>query len=172
MGVIGTRMRKQLLATTLPVEYWEEACTHGIKLSNLLCAKKMAGPDGDGPRPIERLSRNNVTRRECDRRLWHVVPPGSIALVDIPNVKGSDVTTATRVRWGWGMGNEGSIGVFQCPFNLKDKRHVFRSKHFSLIKTPESVSGLEFLGLPRTWVHFPRVACREKAAQRPTVARL
>ena len=147
MGVIGTRMRKQLLATTLPVEYWEEACTHGIKLSNLLCAKKMAGPDGDGPRPIERLSRNNVTRRECDRRLWHVVPPGSIALVDIPNVKGSDVKTATRVRWGWGMGNEGSIGVFQCPFNLKDKRHVFRSKHFSLIKTPDGVSGLEFLGL-------------------------
>ena len=34
MGVIGTRMRKQLLATTLPVEYWEEACTHGNKLSN------------------------------------------------------------------------------------------------------------------------------------------
>ena len=147
MAILETRMKRVMLTTLCPVEFWEEACTHGVKLTNLMCQKKRAGPDGDGPRPIELLSRNNVTRRECDRRLWYAVTPGSIVISDVPNVKGSDVKTATKVRWGFAKGNEGAVGVFQCPFNLRDQRFEFRSKHFSVIKPPEGVTGLEFLGL-------------------------
>ena len=45
--------------------------------------------------------------------------------------------------------------VFQCPYHLRDNRHIFRSRNYSEIELPPGMSALEFLGLPEP--PLPRV---------------
>ena len=160
MRIIEERTKKIMITTRLEVEMWKEACDHAVWLSNLLCPAKLAGPDGHGPRPLELMSKNNVTRNECDRRRTSGVLPGTLCYVEVPKgaalaSKGSDIDNISRVRWARAIGNEAAIVVFQCPYHLRDNRHIFRSRNYSEIELPPGMSALEFLGLPEP--PLPRV---------------
>ena len=127
--------------TRLEAEMWTYAVDHAIYILNLTTMGKKAGPDGHGPRPLQEMSRWNVSIDECDRRLDHMVAPGTLCYVRIAGAKApkaSNVGELSRYRWGRALRMEKSIVVFQDPW----KRHVtFRAyKDYEIVNLPEGQS--------------------------------
>ena len=71
-------------------------------MNNLHTRAKDAAPDGDGPRPLEALSRGLVSREQCNRYIHYGVLPGKTLLATVMRKSGSSVSRLanTRVRVG------------------------------------------------------------------------
>ena len=57
-----------MLETRLETEWWEEAFDHAVYLRRLTCMQRKASKDGEGPRPLQELSRNRISTKECDKQ--------------------------------------------------------------------------------------------------------
>jgi hypothetical protein len=86
------------------------------------------------------MSRWNISVDECDRRLDHMVAPGTLCYVRIAGAKApkaSNIGELSKYRWGRALRMEKSIVVFQDPW----KRHVtFRAyKDYEIVTLPEGL---------------------------------
>ena len=86
--ITKTHMQAIMLSTRLEENMWREAVEYAWHVHGLLCLTRNASPQGNGPRPLQQLSRNNIDAEECDRRKDYSIPPGSLALVHLPGKHG------------------------------------------------------------------------------------
>ena len=86
--ITKTHMQAIMLSTRLEEDMWREAIEYTWHVHNLLCLTRKASPRGNGPRPLQEISRNNIDAEECDRRKDYSIPPGSLALVHLPGKHG------------------------------------------------------------------------------------
>ena len=162
MRQIEMSMKAIMLENSLPIEWWEDALRQAIILRNLVPASKnVKSGDGDAIRPLEQLSGGRISRRECDRRLHHLILVGTPCLVATPKVKGSNVGNPARCRWGIALRQiGGALPLFECPFtNVK-----FRSMSYFAYHLPDGVNFYTFLGLPSPEVPphcFPQSEVRD-----------
>ena len=86
--ITKTHMQAIMLSTRLEEDMWREAVEYAWHVHGLLCLTRNASPQGNGPRPLQQLSRNNIDAEECDRRKDYSIPPGSLALIHLPGKHG------------------------------------------------------------------------------------
>jgi hypothetical protein len=98
--------------------------------------------DGDAVRPVEKLTDGHYSRRRIDKELSYNIGPGTLALVHDNRVKGSDVSA--KVRFGVAIGMVSDIVLFKCPYT----NSKFRSKSYTVVELPNSVSYTQFLNMP------------------------
>ena len=70
-----------LLENNLPFIFIEDAVNQGTALRNLFpLARNIHSTDGDAIRPLEEITAGQISRRQCDNRLHHMVTLGAVCL--------------------------------------------------------------------------------------------
>ena len=133
-----------LMESNLPEDHWE-ACMRAAEfvLNRFpnLSTDVNESIDGDRASPIEIGTQGRYSRRQVHRELSYFLPPGTIALVHSPKVKGSQLKAKVRYGIAWGMYREQVI--FRCPFTAS----TFRSKSYHAFETKEGLNCYQFLGI-------------------------
>lgn len=147
MAVQITKMHMQaiMLSTRLEEDMWREAVEYAWHVHGLLCLTRNASPKGNGPRPLQQLSRNNIDAEECDRRKDYSIPPGSLALVHLPGKHGGAYNLSNS-KYGRAVRMERDTVLFE---SLDDKRTITKSKHFQVVNLEPGVSALQKVGIER-----------------------
>ena len=134
-----------MLETRLETEWFEEAFDHAVYLRRLTCMSRNASKDGEGPRPLQELSRNRISTRECDKWLHYSQNPGTVCIVQIPHGPlNSNVGELSKVRWARVVSMRGDTVIFECP----ETRRRFSSKNYVALTLPKGRSAYDFLGIP------------------------
>ena len=134
-----------LLEANLPPDHWEVCMRFAefvlARLPNL-ASDVNESIDGDRASPIEIATQGRHSRRQVLRELSYYIPPGTVALVHEPKVKGSQLKEKVRYGIAWGMYREQV--VFRCPIVAS----TFRSKSYMALEMAEGLNCYQFLGLP------------------------
>ena len=143
MGIMEETVKGLLMERNLPPTWWGE-CVQAAEflLNRFALTRDTKSSDGDAIRPIEKMTAGHYSRRRVDRELSYYLGPGTLALVHDARVKGSDV--AAKVRFGVACGMISDIVLFKCPYTSAR----FRSKSYTVIQLPSSISFSQFLSLP------------------------
>ena len=145
VGLIETVMKALMMQNNLAPQAWETCANSACWLLNRLPPIGEAGGVGIGsvlPRPLQMLSRGQITAATIDKELSYYQPPGTPALVHIPAAKGSSL--GPKTRWGIADSMLGKNVVFRCPFN----HQIFRARSFAAFKL-NGLSWDQFLSLPQ-----------------------
>ena len=143
MGIFEETVKGLLMERNLPPEWWSEcALAAEFLLNRFALTRDTSSSDGDAIRPIEKMTAGSYSRRRVDRELSYYLGPGTLALVYDARVKGSDVSA--KVRFGVACGMISDIVLFKCPYT----HSKFRSKSYTVIQLPSSISFSQFLNLP------------------------
>ena len=135
-----------LLEQNLPYIFIEDAVDQGVMLRNLFpLARNINSSDGDAIRPLEEITSGQISRRQCDNRLHHMVTLGSPCIVHSPKVKGSRIDR-TKSRWGIALGVIGDVPIFFDPYD-KSMERTFTSKNYHEFTMPDGYNFYQLLGL-------------------------
>ena len=135
-----------LLENNLPFIFIEDAVRQGTMLRNLFpLSRNINSSDGDAIRPLEEITCGQISRRQCDNRIHHMVTIGSPCIVHSPKVKGSRIDR-TKSRWGVAMGLCGDVPIFIDPYD-KGLGRTFTSKNYHEITMPDGYNFYQLLGL-------------------------
>ena len=135
-----------LLEQNLPYIFIEDAVDQGVMLRNLFpLARNINSSDGDAIRPLEEITSGQISRRQCDNRLHHMVTLGSPCIVHSPKVKGSRIDR-TKSRWGIALGVIGDVPIFFDPYD-KSMARTFTSKNYHEFTMPDGYNFYQLLGL-------------------------
>jgi hypothetical protein len=143
MGILEETVKGLLMERNLPPDWWGD-CSLAAEflLNRFALTRDTKSSDGDAARPIENMTDGHYSRRRVDRELSYYLGPGTLAMVYDVKVKGSDV--AAKVRFGVACGMVSDIVLFKCPYT----QARFRSKSYTVIQLPSSISYTQFLNLP------------------------
>ena len=108
-----------MIQTRLEAEMWEYAYTYAALMKNLHTRVKDASPDGNGPRPLEVMSKNFVSREHCDKCISYAVVPGTTAYVTVKRSSGSSVKRLARTRVARALRMHDDSVVWECPHPLQ-----------------------------------------------------
>jgi hypothetical protein len=143
MGILEETVKGLLMERNLAPGWWGEcAMAAEFLLNRFALTRDTSSSDGDAVRPIEKMTAGAYSRRRVDRELSYYLGPGTLALVYDARVKGSDVSS--KVRFGVACGMISDIVLFKCPYT----HSKFRSKSYTVIQLPSSISFSQFLNLP------------------------
>ena len=143
MGILEETTKACLMERNLEPSWWGE-CTLAAEflLNRFALTRDTKSSDGDAVRPVEKLTDGHYPRRRIDKELSYYIGPGTLALVYDNRVKGSDVSA--KVRFGVAIGMVSDIVLFKCPYT----NSKFRSKSYTVVELPNSVSYTQFLNMP------------------------
>ena len=137
--------RSILLNRALPTTFIEDACNQAACIRNYYpMRKECVSGDGDALRPLERISGGNISRREIDNRLHHLIPLGTPCLIYQPKNKGSNLQIP-KARWGIALKMDKDVPIFFCPFRGPGSQ--FRSKNYIEYTLGIGINFYKFLGL-------------------------
>jgi hypothetical protein len=153
------RVGKSLLYDKALPAPWIQRCVNaGITIKNVVpIASKIVQKDGDAPRPLQEITGNRVSMRQCNNVVHHFLGPGTLCLVYDPKVKGSNVIDL-KGRWGAVTGMNFDLPVFECPWTGV----AFRSKNYYVHDLPPEMNFYQVLGItPPDTEHKPPKRGRE-----------
>jgi len=135
-----------LLEQNLPYTFIEDAVNQGAMLRNLFpLTRNISSSDGDAIRPLEEITGGQISRRQCDNRLHHMITLGSPCIVHSPKVKGSRIDR-TKSRWGIALAILGDVPIFLDPYD-KSLSRTFTSKNYHEVSMPDGFNFYTLLGL-------------------------
>ena len=135
-----------LLEQNLPYTFIEDAVNQGAMLRNLFpLTRNISSSDGDAIRPLEEITGGQISRRQCDNRLHHMITLGSPCIVHSPKVKGSRIDR-TKSRWGIALTILGDVPIFLDPYD-KSLSRTFTSKNYHEVSMPDGFNFYTLLGL-------------------------
>jgi len=135
-----------LLEQNLPYIFIEDAVNQGAMLRNLFpLTRNISSSDGDAIRPLEEITGGQISRRQCDNRLHHMITLGSPCIVHSPKVKGSRIDR-TKSRWGIALAILGDVPIFLDPYD-KSLSRTFTSKNYHEVSMPDGFNFYTLLGL-------------------------
>ena len=143
IGIMEETVKGLLMERNLPQPWWSE-CVQAAEflLNRFALTRETRSSDGDAIRPLEKLTAGSYSRRRIDRELSYYIGPGTLALVHDARVKGSEVSS--KVRFGVACGMISDVVLFKCPYT----HAKYRSKSYTIIQLPSSISHTQFLNLP------------------------
>ena len=148
--VVEVPTKAGLMMPNLPPSWWVRTMKQAIWLLNRfgkIATEESISSDGDQPRPLEKITGFQYSRRQIDRELSYFVPVGRPTLVHMTKVKGSAITP--KSRWAVPIGMYREQVIFWSPFSKSE----FRSKSFTAYKLtawtqlhafPESANSARF----------------------------
>eukprot|EP01043_Picozoa_sp_COSAG02_P039833 COSAG02_NODE_3174_length_7227_cov_30.253227_3_plen_131_part_00 len=130
MRVIEDMSKAIMADTRLNIEDYPLAVDHAVWTLNLVPMSKKLSRDGTGPRPLQELSRWNVSVKECDARLASSQTPGTLCYVRMRDPpRGSNVGQLNKYRWGRVVRTEGRTVIFQDPWKLHVEFETINQSH-------------------------------------------
>ena len=126
MRMIEEMTKAVMLTTRLEIELRPLATNYAVYIHNRTAKRSRTGPDGNGVRPLQEVSRYQVSSEECDRQIDKSEMPGTLMLVKRKHgPKGSDINDVSRWKWGRVVGMmPGHLTlVFEDPFNKLTRFH-------------------------------------------------
>lgn len=125
-----------LYENRLPTAFWKIAMEQAVMLRNLFPIHKFASTvhSGDAVRPLEQMSRYQISRSDCNQLLHALIPIGALCLVHQAQLRGSNIDTPT-CRWGIAAGMVGKTSSFFCPF-AGPKSARWYSRNYVQLKLP------------------------------------
>ena len=125
-----------LYQNRLPPAFWRMAMEQAVMLRNLFPIRKFAATvhSGDAVRPLEQVSRYQISRGDCNQLLHALVPVGALCLVHQAQIRGSTIDTP-NCRWGIAAGMVEKTSSFFCPF-AGPKSAKWYSRNFVQLKLP------------------------------------
>jgi hypothetical protein len=145
VAVVEVPTKAGLMMPNLPPSWWVRTMKQAIWLLNRfgkVVTEEYIASDGDQPRPLERFTGYQYSRRQIDRELSYFVPVGRPTLVHLTQVKGSAITP--KSRWAVPIGMYRERVIFWSPFSKSE----FRSKSFTAYKLQHGMNYMHFLNLP------------------------
>ena len=145
VAVVEVPTKAGLMMPNLPPSWWVRTMKQAIWLLNRfgkIVTEEYIASDGDQPRPLERFTGYQYSRRQIDRELSYFVPVGRPTLVHLTQVKGSAITP--KSRWAVPIGMYREQVIFWSPFSKSE----FRSKSFTAYKLQHGMNYMHFLNLP------------------------
>ena len=125
-----------LYQNRLPTTFWVMAMQQAVMLRNLFPIRKYAASvhSGDAVRPLEQISRYQISRGDCNQLLHALVPIGALCLVHQAQIRGSTLDTP-NCRWGIAAGMIEKTSSFFCPF-AGPKSSRWYSRNYVQLKLP------------------------------------
>ena len=136
-------MKSVMLNTNLPPIFVEECGNQARDIRNLVpLVRDINSRDNDAVLPLEAITVGRVSRRECYRRLHHLVPVGTPCLIENKRVINSNIAK-TRAKWVVAMRMEKDLPIFMCPWT----RATYRSKDYLEFHLPVGTNFFSFFKL-------------------------
>ena len=136
-------MKSVMLNTNLPPIFVEECGNQARDIRNLVpLVRDINSRDNDAVLPLEAITVSRVSRRECYRRLHHLVPVGTPCLIENKRVINSNIAK-TRAKWVVAMRMEKDLPIFMCPWT----RATYRSKDYLEFHLPVGTNFFSFFKL-------------------------
>ena len=151
VGKAERGVKRGMLTTMAPVQYWCYFVDHYIQSRNRLPLKRNVNTiTGDAKRPIEELFSGSYDRKTCDRDLLAMNVPLQLALVTDKQSKGSDLSRLDRCTQAITLGlktnsclNVSRIHVMFNPFSGRTRV----AKSFIILPMAPGRNAWEVLGL-------------------------
>ena len=101
MRIIEEMTKAIMLTTRLEVELRPLATVYAVFMHNRTTKRSRSGPDGNGLRPLQAMSKYLISSEECDRQIDKSEMPGTLMLVKRKHgPKGSNINDVARWQWG------------------------------------------------------------------------
>ena len=125
-----------LYQNRLPTQFWRMAMQQAVMLRNLFPIRKFAVSvhSGDAVRPLEQMTKYQISRSDCNQMLHALVPVGALCLVHQQQIRGSALETP-NCRWGIACGMLQKTSGFFCPF-AGPRSTKWYSRNYVQLKLP------------------------------------